>query len=410
MLIRTLILFVVLMFPVIAIAQIDGPALTLEQALEIAAGSRLELTAAEADAEAARQKARQQSSWLNPVLYMELEGAPTDGDAWRNADRIIGIGQTLPFGGRRSADHDGARQLALAAEARRDWTALLVAASVRRAFAQVLFADGLVALQELLVLSNQTTMDIVSSRLELGGASSDELAHARLEYGAAKLDLARAQSGMVTARTQLAVAIGVEIDQLPQLDGDLGKPGNLPNLDAMLETLDVFPELRAANARAEATDAFARSASRSRIPDVDLSLGIRRFGGNINLNNAVDAGVSFQLPLFNRSGARVAAARAEAVAGQALARLTQIDLEQRLQDICNRLETAEHVVITYESDLLPAADTVLASVEQRHAAGDAELIDVLQVREKWVQRRLNNLEARLELDFIRAELAAVTNN
>ena len=411
MLVRTLILFAAIsttMLPTLVAAQINDTPLTLERALEIAAVSRLELTAADAETEAAQHHARQEGAWNNPVFFLELEGAPTDGDAWQNADRVIGFGQTLSLGGRRGANRDAANLLALATEARRNQTAQVVAASVRRAFARVLFAEGLVVLHDEIVISSQTAVDIVSSRLELGGATSDELAHASLELSVAQLGQTRSLAELEMTHPDLAVALGMETGRVLQLDGILGKTGDLPNLDVMLAELDRSPGLQAVNARAEAAIASARSVSRSRIPDVDLSLGIRRFGGSSSMNDAVDAGVSFQLPLFNRNSAKIASARANVVAGQAVVRLTRIELERRIRDIHSRLETANDVVKTYTSDLLPAADTVLASIEQRHAADDAELIDVLQVRTTWVDRRLADLEARLELDLIRAELAAVS--
>jgi cobalt-zinc-cadmium efflux system outer membrane protein len=407
MLIRTLLLFAAITFPAITMAQADTDVLTLDQALDIAAASRLELAVANAGVEATRQESRQQGAWLNPVFFMDLEGAPTDGDAWQNGDRVVGFQQTLSLGGRRGASHDAARQMALKAVAVKGQAARQVDASVRRAFARVLYARDLVSLNEMILQSTTTAVEIVQSRLELGSASSDELAYARLENGAAELEFVRAQADLVTARADLATALGQSTNLLPQIKGSLGEVGPLPDLEALLALVHQSPVLQAANAHAEAAEASARSASRSRIPDLDLSLGMRRFGGGSGWNEAIDAGVSFQLPLFDRGGAKVAAARANAAAGQASARLAQITMERQLRNVHLRLETADHIVRISAKDLVPAADTTLAAIEQRHVEGDAELSEVLQVRASWVRHRLNDLGVRLELDLIRADLAAL---
>ena len=59
------------------------------------------------------------------------------------------------------------------------------------------------------------------------------------------------------------------------------------------------------------------------------------------------------------------------------------------------------------SDLRPAADAVLNAAERRYTVGDSELSDVLRMRASWIERRLAELEMRLELDLVWAELNAL---
>jgi len=376
--------------------------LSLDQALEIGATSRLELTAVEAELSAARERARQQGAWLNPNIYFMVEGAPTAGDAWNGSNRVIGLEQTLSLGGRRGADHDAARLMALGVEADRDLTGRRVAWSIRTAFARVLHTRSVVEMRQKVVEATLRALRIVELRHELGEAAMDEVTVAQLEFDVAIIEVTKAETDLSVARTDLASTLGSGLDDLPLVTGVLGAPADVPDLEILLAGIDSSPILRGANARAQSRSAVVRSASRHRIPDFGVSLGLRRFGDGGG--DAIDAGIRVQLPLFDRGGARLSAARADALVEDAVARLARTEQERRVREVHARLAVAEAVVRTHTEKLLPAADAVLAAAERRHAEGDAELIELLQFRASWIQRQLADLDARLELDLVRADL------
>jgi len=401
--ILTLLVVVVTAATVGAAPLMDGP-LTLDRALELAAQARPELAAAAAKAGAAAQRARQQGAWPNPTAFFVIEGAPVDGDAWQDGARVLGLEQTLPLGGRIGAGRDAGRHLASSAEAERELTSREVEASVRTAFAAALRARGAASLRDDVVAGSRRMVDVVELLRDTGGAADDEVAHARFELGMAELDAARAAADLDAALADLAAAVGAEGVAPFDVEGVLGAPGDVPDLDVLTGRLEASPALRAALARAAAGDAAAKAASRSRLPDLGVRLGMRRFGGG---GDAFDAGVSLDVPLFDRGGARTAAARADAVADAARVRGVRLDLERRLRGLHARLAAADRAAQALSADLLPAADAVLAAAERRHEVGDADLVDLLQVRASWLERRLIALDVRFELDAARAELNAL---
>ena len=109
----------------------EGGLLTLERALALAAAASPELDAAAAHVTAAHERSRQQGAWPNPAAFLDFEGAPASGDAWRDADRVLGIEQILPWSGRLSADRAAARHRARGAVAERDLADRSVAAALR---------------------------------------------------------------------------------------------------------------------------------------------------------------------------------------------------------------------------------------------------------------------------------------
>ena len=376
--------------------------LTLERALELAAAAHPDLTIAGAEAAAARESARQQGAWPNPAAYLELEGAPTDGDAWRSADRVLGLEQTLPWSGRRSAEREAARHLARGAAADRDRTAGAVEASVRSAFARALFARELLGLRREMIDSARRTAGIVAVRFESGDVAADEAAQARFELGLAELEVIRAEADWTSVKADLAAAVGLAAQDLVGPEGVLGDAGDLPSLEDLLDDLDASPMLRAATARSDAGAAAVTAASRARWPDLGLSFGVRRFGGG---GDAFDAGVRIDAPIFDRGGSRASAVRAEAAAADARVQLTRLDLERRVRSLHAGLEAAATTVRILEEDLMPDAESVIRAAERRFDVGDADLDDLLRARTIWIERRISALRVRLELDLARAGLA-----
>lgn len=385
----------------IVVLVLCGPAaaLTLDEALRIALDDGPAMAAAAADAEAARAEARQASAWPNPSLFLDLENAPRDGDLWRGADRVMGVAWSVPWSGRRGAFAEGARFAAKAAEAERSVARLETERRVRRAFAAVLHARAVIEVRERSSDTAEDAADIAETRVRAGDTPADVAARARIARAVAMAGLGEARARSAGAIAELAALLGTGAEEAAAASGELGAH------DSVIGAVSDHPAVRSAEARVAASEALARSTSRASLPDLDLSLGVRRVPGDDA--STLDLGVGLSLPLFDRRGGDRAKARAGVVAAEAFLRQAVADRDRRREAAVEAHDRAAETVRLFGADLIPAADALLAAAERRYAVGDTDLDALLRADREWCAARLAELDARLALDIAAADLIAL---
>jgi len=377
--------------------------LTLDEALAAALETRPELAAADARWRAAAARAEQAGAWPNPAGFLRLEDAPRDGDAWNGANRIVGLSQTLPLGGRTGAARRTAETAAATRGHERDALLRAVAAEVRAAHARAVHAGETFELRREAVVIARRLLEAAASRVTHGDAPASDLRRARGELGVAEAEAAAAEADDVAARVALATAIG---DGARPVGATRDDADGLPvpvDLDALLTSLDEAPLTRAAASRADEEAARVGEASRARIPDLDLEAGLREAPAGA----AFDLGFRISLPIFDRGGARLASARADAEAAAALSRAARRDLEARLRRAHAELTAAALGAAIYRDTVVPEARAALRSAEAAYAAGDSGLSEVLLVRRDWLEARRAALDLRRDAELARAELEAL---
>jgi len=223
-----------------------------------------------------------------------------------------------------------------------------------------------------------------------------------MEVGVAEAELAAAVAADEAARVSLAAAIGAVATPVSAVGGD-GMSGDTPDLASLLADLDVTPLARAAASRVEESEAVASEAARARIPDLELEAGLRTSPAG----DSFDLGFRVNLPLFDRGGARLSSARADARAEAALARVTRRDLEAGLRRAYAKLVAAKRGTEIYGETVVPEARTALRSAEAAYTAGDTALTEVLLVRRDWLAARLAHIALRRDAELARAELFAL---
>lgn len=186
----------------------------------------------------------------------------------------------------------------------------------------------------------------------------------------------------------------------------VGEPGAL-----IQRAISTRADIRASEARVEASQQDIRVAKSSRWPVVSLSAG---YGSSYS--SAVDAGWSDQLseerggsiglalalPLFDRGATRIATRRAEIRADSA-----QIDLDSLEQEVGSQVRTAvldldsAQAQLSAASAQLRAAERALEATDQRYKAGAATLVELTQSRATQVEAASDAVAARYNVEFRR---------
>lgn len=376
------------------------PPLTLEDALASARAARPELAAADARLRAARAATEQAGAWPNPAGFLRLEDAPREGDAWLGAERIVGLSQSLPLGGRLGAARRAAATAATTRGHEREVRLRAVESEVRAAFAAAVHAREALLLRREAADIASRLLDMTAHRLEQGDVPVSDRRRARAELGVAEAALAAAVATDEAARAALAGAMGDPSRPPAAVSGGESVAPPPGGLDDLLAGLDEAPLALAARSRAAESEALASAASRARIPDLDLEAGLRESPAG----SSFDLGFRISLPLFDRGGAGISAARAEAEAAAAVARADRGRLEARLRAAHATLVAAARGAGIYGEIVVPETRAALASAEAAYAAGETGLTEMLLARRDWLEARLAHIGLVRDAGLAGAEL------
>ena len=302
---------------------------------------------------AATGRARQAGAWLNPTLSYSIESM--SGDGVSDAQDIVRLDQPIEIGGQRGARQDAANLTLAAAEHRMAAAEGRLDFEVTRTYATVAAAGRRAELAEEATAIFARAARVSEARLDAGDVSGYQHRRLALEaarYGAAALT---AQLARDSSLHLLAAMIGIpdSSEQLRSISlADLPPPrAFVGQVDSLVQrALAGRPELLAVESEAAARSAEARLAGASRIPTPTLSGGYKRQDINTSVLEGFVAGVSVPLPLWDRNGGAVSAARAEEARGAS-------EVESIRRD--TRLE----VVAAYESQQVIGGALALLSAE-----------------------------------------------
>lgn len=219
---------------------------------------------------------------------------------------------------------------------------------------------------------------LIERRLKAGEASQPDLTQARIALDRLTLDTQEAQRRLTESRSKLATALGLPTQAL----GDarlslesfeqLPPPGQLPSKEMRRQALLNRPDVRAALADYEASQAALQGEIAKQYPDITLGPGFQWDAGEAKWS----LGLSLTLPLFNHNQGPIAEARARRQ--EAAARFMTVqakaigEIEQSLADyreMTSKLAVADR--------LLTAQRKAAASAEAQFRAGETDRVDLV---------------------------------
>lgn len=362
---------------------------------------------AEARAEIARAEglARQARVIPNPTLGLEVENFSGSGPyrGMNQAETTASIAQTLELGGKRSARASAAQAEVQAAQQR-----------AQRAQADFRF-DLTVAYAE----AEASDRRFVLAQDALGLAVEDaRIARAFVEQGR-EPDLRRiqAEAAVQAARATLDEAKAARATAFANLTALAGAPAPITSIPVSL--LDETPSHSAANtpaaarapgllvaqAEREAAQRRLTLERRRAVPDVNVSVGFRRFedGGT----SALVAGVSVPLPLFDRNRGNISAVQAEVTAAEARLNAARLDAEATVRAGLARGAAAE-TRLTAAREGERAAQEAYRLTRIGYEGGKLSLAELLVARRALTDARIQAIAAASERVSAQAALARVS--
>ena len=368
---------------------------TLVQALELALLRNPDLSASAWEVKAREARIVQAGAWPNPELQMAVEqlgtslGGPIGGE-----ETTIQLGQLVELGGKRPARVQFAsveRDLA-------GWdfeinrTNLL--SRVADAFIEVLSAQQQVALAEETVRLSEQIVAAVSARVQGGKASPVEETKSIVALATTKIRLDRTKRELAAARKTLSSTWGSPEPHFTTAKGDLYSIPAVPELDQIMNRLNLNPELALRASMVSLHQAKVDLEKAARIPDLTLGGGYRQHTVPIGQDDdSFLIEVSIPLPLFNRNRGGIDAARYREMKSKEEHEAAKNSMEIALAQSHSALSTAYSRVLSLRETVLPGAQSAFEAVNEGYRLGRFGLLDVLDSQRTLFSARDEYLRA-----------------
>lgn len=361
---------------------------------------------AEARAEVARAEglARQARAYPNPMLGLEVENFSGSGPykGIDQAETTASISQTLELGGKRPA-RIAASQAEVQASRQRVSRALAdFRFDLATSYAEAEAADRRLQLaREALSLAEE---DARISRAFVQSGREPDLRGIQAEAAvqAARASLDEAQAARTTAFAYLTALAGspAPITSIPI--SLLDQPPLSPSAE---QGTTSAPGIMVAQAERDAATRRLSLERRRAVPDVNVSIGFRRFEDSNT--SAVVAGVSVPLPLFDRNRGNVSAVQAEVTAAEARLRAARLDAEAALRSGTARVAAAETRLVASRGGE-QAAQEAYRLTRIGYESGKLSLAELLVARRALTDARGQSIAAAVERVSAQAALTRLS--
>lgn len=370
--------------------------LSLVDATRAAMEHNPELAEAFSGARAAEAAVRGAGALPEPMLSYQAWQQPWSHplDPTATNMHMFGIRQSLPFPGQLAIAERAARS---EAEARRDDVRarrLAVQAQVAHAYVAWWRAREELRIHLEHAKLAERTLAAVEARYGTGGGRQGDILRAQTDLHRLHADVEGIQQVLRASEALLAAAMGTPDEALP--------PPSVPDL-TLPGSGGERPEVAAARARAERAETASRLSDRARrAPELMVGFDYMLMPG---MPDAYSVMLQVGVPWFSsrraseadRAAAEAHAARNAAAAALNAARYERVEAQARAQ-------AAKAQLAVLEGDVVPRADHTLQAMRASYAAGEADLVTIIDAESVLVDAQLSSVRQRAALAEAAADL------
>lgn len=371
--------------------------LTLPAALRMAFDANADLSAARRELSAVEAGVLQAGVLPNPALELSLEDRRRE-----TRETTVLLNQPIELGSKRSNRVRAAERGKDAAAAELQAKLAEVRATVVTAFFDVLAAQERLRLAHESVQLAQRGADVASRRVTAGKVSPVEETKARVAESGVRLEWAQAKTELASARKRLAATWGNPAPQFAHAEGRLDTLPDLPSIKDLSVRLASAPALVRARAELDRRHALSQLESSRRIPDLTVSLGVKR-SEELGRNQAI-VGVSLPLPLFDTNRGNVLEALQRTDKARDELASTEIRLDGEVSQAYERLNLAREEAAILQKDIVPGAQSAYDAAVKGFEYGKFSFLDVLDAQRTLLQAQSHYLRALSEAHRAAAEI------
>lgn len=317
------------------------------------------------------------------------------------------------LGGRAGAI-EAAKQRAISSDLAHNTTIQNVVLQAESAVFNYLATRATREAQIVAVQEAQADTAAAEARMRVGVGTLEEVLQTRTALAQAKLQLATLGGNLLTARANLALAMGVQANsrfEVPEITSTDSVATIAASVDTLINrAITLRPDLAGARADAAALAAEIRVARSAGYPALTLSSTgsyarqLQGAGNNTGRNLSLVLGL--QIPIFNGFSHEYDARTARDLYEAGLARVQSTTQQISVQVFASyaTLQTATERIST-AVELLTAAQQSSDVAQGRYREGVGTIVDVLLARTALASARAEEIQARWEWRTALAQLA-----
>lgn len=261
-----------------------------------------------------------------------------------------------------------------------------VAADTQAQYYTVVGDAQALELAEQVVSATEAAAELAERQRAAGALNRRDQALQQAFYAQTVVDLAQAQTALVSDREKLNRLLGLWGNntrwQLPQRLPPV--PATLPDL-ADVESRAIAQRLDLAAAKKEA-ESLTQAASLARqfryFGPLGVGVAFKREPGGEHFAGPV---VELGLPIFNQNQTRVARAELELERSAQRVSALAIDIRSQVREARTRVQSTHRVLAHYRQALLPLQDTIVDETQKQYNGMLVGVYDLLLARQTQVQ-------------------------
>lgn len=385
-----------------------SPTLSLSSAISQAMQGSPMLSSAQAALSAAQGNTLQAGALSNPEITFDAENIAGNGDfkGTNAAEYTYGISQKLELGGKRASRRAQAQAESEAISKDVLATRLDITRNVTVAYGDIL---ALTEKRKLTEAREHLAQEVLANVSQRVGAARDPLIYknqADVSLATAKLESQKVQRDLQLAKRKLASMWGDSVLQA-ELDTSVLTSTSAPQpLDTYQAKLANTPYLqRYEDLKASKQAAFKLEKTQN-IPDPSFSVGIRDF--RETGHQAMVAGMSMPIPVFNRNQGNIARAGAQVTQTEQDARQARLQTEQTLHEAWLDWQSAHSEATALQVRIIPSAQQALGLSRQGYERGRFSFLEVLNAQRTLAEAQEQHINALQRQLNAKAEVERLT--
>lgn len=375
-------------------------ALSLQEAIDLALNANAEIAVAMREREAVEGMQLQAAARPNPTASARMEDTRSS-----TRETTLEVSQPIELGNKRAMRIEAADRYYDAASAGLALKKAEIQADVTAAFYGVLAAQERLRLAESSLEVAQRASDAASKRVQAGKVSPVEETRSKIAESGVRIELNQAKSSLNIARKHLAALWGNSLPNFSEAQGRVDNINVVPTLEQLNQQLDQAPAIQRARFEVDTRSALVDVEKTRATPDVSVTVGAKR-NEELGLNQAV-LGLSVPIPLFDRNQGNIQEAMSRADKARAEVAALRIQLETALARAYERLESARQAAVSYQSEILPGAESAFDAASKGFEYGKFSFLEVLDAQRTLVQAKTQYLNALLEAHQATADIKRI---
>jgi cobalt-zinc-cadmium efflux system outer membrane protein len=349
--------------PLAAVPASAAPALTLNEAIELALQFSPQLAANQHELASGEGAVLQAGARPNPEIQALIEDTRRE-----SRTTTLQLAQPIELGGKRSARvavaELGQAQASVDIQARRSQ----VRADVAEAFYNAAIAQERVRLAQTSADLAGRAADAVTKRVTAGKVSPVEETRVNVARAGVRVELLQAEGELRSSRQRLALLLGPAAPRA--------------------QTLDWRPEVDRRQAMVDLERA-------RRVPDLTLTLGAKR-DETMGRNQTI-IGIAMPLPVWDTNRGNLLQALKLHDKAEADLQAAQIRVETEWAQLNERLRSAQAEIQALRSEILPGAESAWQAAVTGFELGKFSFLETLDAQRTLLQARAQYLRALSDL-------------